>query len=240
MNPTSRVKTLKIDGKDVGARSGFTVLEAARENGIEIPGLCHLDGLGDVGACRLCLVEVKGSPKLAPACVTTVKEGMEVFTRSERIDKYRRMILEFFFTERNHVCAVCVANGRCELQAYAQSLGMTHVRLPYLYPRHEVDASHERFALDHNRCILCTRCVRVCDEIEGAHTKDVMGRGTGSRIIHDLNQPWGDAETCTACGKCVQVCPTGALTEKGKPPSERSRRRDRLPYLRDERKGAPR
>ena len=98
-------------------------------------------------------------------------------------------------------------------------------------PNASVDASHERFVVDHNRCILCTRCVRVCDEIEGAHTWDVMGRGTNSRVITDLNQPWGTSDTCTSCGKCVQVCPTGALFEKGKSVAEMAKRREFLPYL---------
>ena len=108
---------------------------------------------------------------------------------------------------------------------------MTHVRYPYLFPEVAVDASHDRFILDHNRCILCTRCVRVCDEIEGAHTWDVMGRGTHSRVITDMNQPWGDSETCTSCGKCVQACPTGALSGKGKAVAEMEKRRDFLPFL---------
>jgi bidirectional [NiFe] hydrogenase diaphorase subunit len=108
---------------------------------------------------------------------------------------------------------------------------MTHVHFPYQYPRLPVDASHERFLVDHNRCILCTRCVRVCDEIEGAHTWDVTARGTDCRVITDLNQPWGQSESCTGCGKCVQVCPTGALSEKGKSVAEMSKRRQFLPYL---------
>jgi bidirectional [NiFe] hydrogenase diaphorase subunit len=156
---------------------------------------------------------------------------MEVYTQSERLQKYRRMVLELLFSERNHICSVCVVNGHCELQSMAQILGMTHVSVPYRFPRLPADASHERFVVDHNRCILCTRCVRVCDEIEGAHTWDVMGRGIDSRVITDLNQPWGESETCTSCGKCVNVCPTGALFEKGKPVYERLKKRQFLPYL---------
>ena len=133
------VKTLKIDGKDVSARADETILEIARENNIFIPTLCHIEGLSGVGACRLCLVEVVGSNKLMSACVTRVEEGMEVYTDSERLQKYRRMILEMLFVEGNHVCAVCVANGHCELQwlpppdeeieespATALALGMGH------------------------------------------------------------------------------------------------------------------
>lgn len=223
--------TFKIDGKDVSAVAGQTILEVARENGIAIPTLCYLQGLTPVGACRMCLVEVKGIPKLLPACVTKVAEGMEVTTNSPRLQEYRRTIVELLFAERNHVCAVCVSNNHCELQDLARRVGMLHVRVPYRYPRLGVDASHPRFAVDHNRCVLCGRCVRVCDEIEGAHTWDFMGRGIECRVITDMNQPWGSSETCTSCGKCVHVCPTGTLTEKGRAAAEMRKRTQFLPYL---------
>ena len=226
-----QIKTLQIDGQDVGAREDQTILEVAQENGIYIPTLCHVDGLTEVGACRVCLVEIKGSPKLLPACVTKVQEGMEVAVNSERLTNYRRVIVEMLFSERNHICSVCVTNGHCELQTLAQKLGISHITVPYRHPRLTVDASHQRYMLDHNRCILCTRCVRVCDEIEGAHTWDLDGRGVSSRVITDLKRPWGESETCTACGKCVHVCPTGALFEKGKSVAEMSKRRQFLPYL---------
>mgnify|MGYP000141501140 CR=1 FL=1 len=231
MSASVRVVTLKIDDRDCGANEDQTILEVARENGIQIPTLCALDGLSGVGACRLCLVEVKGTPKLLPACVTRVQEGMEVFTTSDRLVKYRRMILELLFAERNHICAVCVSNGACDLQSLAQRHGMTHIHQRYRNPKLAVDNSHQLFRLDHNRCVLCTRCVRVCDEIEGAHTWDVMGRGIDALIIADMNTPWGDSETCTRCGKCVHVCPTGALSEKGTAVAEMKKSRSFLPYL---------
>ena len=227
----SEVRTLVIDGKDVAATEDQSVLSAARESGVIIPTLCHLEGLSDVGACRLCLVEVEGSSKLLPACTTKVEEGMKVTTSSERLAAYRRTIIELFFLERNHVCAVCVANNHCELQEKARELQVTHFELPPLHPEVAVDASHERFVLDQNRCILCTRCVRVCDEIEGAHTWDIRGRGANARLVSDLGTPWGSSTTCTSCGKCVQVCPTGALFEKGRSVSEAKARRPYLPYL---------
>jgi bidirectional [NiFe] hydrogenase diaphorase subunit len=231
MNRGGSIKTLKIDGRDVSARQEETILDVARQNNIFIPRLCELKGLSTVGACRLCLVEIKGSNRLLPSCVTRVEEGMEVTTNSDRLRAYRKSILELLFTERNHICSVCVSNGHCELQALAQQLEITHVHFPYRYPVVNVDASHERFIVDHNRCILCTRCVRVCDEVEGAHTWDVMGRGINALVITDLNQPWGTSETCTSCGKCVHVCPTGALSEKGRSVAEMLKRRQFLPYL---------
>jgi len=231
MNPAPAVKTLIIDGKDVSARADQFILDAARENAISIPTLCHLDGLSEAGACRLCLVELKGSPRLYPACVTLVEEGMEVTTQSPRLEKYRRMVLELLFAERNHVCSICVSNNMCELQDMAKQLGVTHVRFPYRYPRLPVDTSHERFTMDHNRCILCTRCVRVCTEIEGAHTWGVFGRGVDAHLITDLDIPWGTSDTCTSCGKCVQVCPTGALFEKSKVGMQSHKDPDFLNYL---------
>jgi bidirectional [NiFe] hydrogenase diaphorase subunit len=176
-------------------------------------------------------VEVTGISKLLPACTTKVGEGMDIKTDSERLRKYRRMTLELLFAERNHVCAVCVANGHCELQTLAYSQGMDHVRYDYRFPKWNVDATHRLFGMDHNRCILCTRCVRVCWHIEGAGTKNVAGRGARANIISDLNQPWGDSETCTSCGKCVQACPTGALFHKGSTVSEMERDRTKLEFI---------
>ncbi len=233
----SRIITFKIDGQDIGAREDETILELARQNGIAIPTLCYLEGVSAYGGCRLCMVEIKGSSRLFPACMTYPDEGMEVTTNSERLQAYRKQTIELLFSERNHVCAVCVSNGNCELQDKAYQLGMTRVSVPYINPSLPVDASHPYFGLDHNRCILCTRCVRVCDEVEGAHTWDVMGRGADARIVADLNQPWGDAQSCTSCGKCVQVCPTGALFEKGTSVAEMRKKHEFLPYLRLMREG---
>jgi bidirectional [NiFe] hydrogenase diaphorase subunit len=216
--------TIRIDGELAPTLEGKTILEAARDMGRRIPGLCHMKGLRDVGACRLCVVDLNGSGRLVPACTTPVQEGMTVVTNSPKLAQYRRMIVELLLSERNHICAVCVSNGNCELQSLAASLGVTNVRFKYRFPRLPVDLSQDRFVLDHNRCILCSRCVRVCAEVEGAHVWDVMGRGIHSRVIAEMERPWGEASTCTTCGKCVQACPTGAMAEKGRAVEEMVKR----------------
>jgi bidirectional [NiFe] hydrogenase diaphorase subunit len=225
------VKTLQIDDKMVTGLAGESIFSVAWDQGIHIPRLCHVGGLSDVGACRLCMVEVEGQKKLQAACLTPVQEVMVVRTTTDRIKAHRKLIVELLMAERNHVCAVCVANGACELQELAASLGIDHVRFRYRFPTLSVDTSHERFGIDHNRCVLCTRCVRVCDEVEGAHTWDVFGRGVRSLIISDLGEPWGASNTCTSCGKCVQVCPTGALFDKGKTVAEMRKDRGFLKYI---------
>ena len=224
--------TLTVDGVLMTAKQGETLLDVFREHGVDVPTLCEFEGLSCVGACRLCLAEVKGRPKLAAACVTTAEEGMDVSTQTERLERYRTLTLELLLAERNHVCSVCVMNGHCELQALAAQGGIDHVELEYMQPRGlAVDVSHPRFGIDHNRCVLCTRCVRVCDEIEGAHAWDVGGRGGASRIVQDLAVPWGQSVTCTSCGKCVQACPTGALFEKGATVAEMVKQKEQLRFL---------
>jgi bidirectional [NiFe] hydrogenase diaphorase subunit len=178
-------------------------------------------------------VEVAGVGRLLPACTTPVQDGMAVTTQSEKLRRYRKIALELLFAERNHVCAVCVSNGHCELQGLAQRLGVTNVRYPYTYPKLPVDMTNPRYTLDQNRCILCTRCVRVCAEVEGAHVWEISGRGVGSRMVCELNRNWGESKYCTSCGKCVQSCPTGALAEKGFAVEEMVKRTEPISRLSD-------
>ena len=210
-----RTVKLKIDGKDVIAQEGKTILEAAKENGIVIPTLCNLEGLSSYGGCRLCLVEVKGSPKLFPACATLVSYGMEVTTNSDKLKEYRKMAVQLLLSERTHICSVCVANGSCELQDLATSLGVDHVVFEREWTSHDIDATHNFLVIDRNRCILCTRCIRVCDEIEGVHTLDLKMRGKDSQVIIDLDDLWSNSHSCTSCRKCANVCPVGAIYIEG-------------------------
>ncbi len=191
------IVTLTVNDKLVSAPANTTLLDTIKEQGIDVPTLCHLKGLSERGGCRLCVVEMVGSPRLFASCVTPVAEGMVVRTDSERLLKYRQMMVELLLAERNHVCAVCVQNGHCELQTLAAKLGVTSVRYDYISPDLPMDASHERYVMDHNRCVLCGRCNRVCDEVEGAHTLDMCRRGIQSRVIAGMNQPWGTSRSCT-------------------------------------------
>lgn len=217
--------TLTIDGRRVEAGEGQTILQVAKAAGIRIPTLCYLEGLSSPGMCRLCLVEIRSQRgRLAPACVTPAEEGMEVVTDSEALRGLRRLTLELLFAERNHICAFCVQNGHCELQDLACELGMEYVRVPYRFPGLPLDATHARYIVDHNRCVLCGRCVRACSEVEGAYTWGFSGRGISMIVEPDLGGPWQASPTCTECGKCVQACPVGAIAERGVATAEQEKR----------------
>ena len=203
---------LKINGKDVVAQSDQTVLEAATAADIDIPVLCYHPSLSTWGACRMCLVEIKGMRGLHSSCTTPVAEGMEIETESKAAVDVRKFVLELLFSERNHYCMFCQMSGNCELQDAAYRYGLDHFTYPRPYEKLGVDASRKYFIMDQNRCILCLRCVRACSEIAANHTLNLRERGADSMIMADLNVPFGES-TCVECGTCLQVCPTGALID---------------------------
>lgn len=204
---------LNIDGAPVKGKMGETILEICQTNGIYLPTLCHLEGLSSQGGCRLCLVDVEGQPRPVPACTTPATDGMKVLTKTEKLNKSRRMILELLLSERNHFCFMCEKSGDCELQSLCYEFGIDHVRFPAFFPAFILDASSEAMAIDNNRCILCGRCVRMCDEIIGNNTLGFVNRGMDT-IINEPDLLPLDESNCIQCGACIDVCPTGAIFGK--------------------------
>jgi bidirectional [NiFe] hydrogenase diaphorase subunit len=221
---------LKIDDVEVTVSENTMILKAAKDNGVVIPTLCNVDGLTSYGGCRLCLIEISGSPKLFPACITPVSNGMEVTTNSYRLKEYRKMVVQMLLAERTHICSVCVANDNCELQAMANQLGVDHVMFERNWSSDEIDSTHDFLVIDRNRCILCTRCIRVCDQIEGVHTLDLKLRGKDSQVIMDLDEHWGNSCSCTSCRKCAKICPVGAIYIQGEP-IEHTKKKDIAEFI---------
>jgi formate dehydrogenase major subunit len=205
---------ITIDGKQIEVKEGTTVLNAARQAGVEIPTLCDHPELTPYGGCRLCLVEVEGARTLQPSCTMPVSNNMVVKTDTEKIREARKFVLTMIFSERNHFCPYCqVSGGDCELQNSAYAEGMTHWPIQPNWKPYPVDASHPFIVLEHNRCILCRRCVRACGELVGNFTLGFEERGADSALVADLGLPLGES-SCVGCGTCVQVCPTGALIDR--------------------------
>lgn len=206
--------TVTIDNQKIEVPEGTTVLNAARKGGIQIPTLCDHPHLTPYGGCRLCMVDIEGFRTLQSACTIPVANNMVVHTSTEAVKTARKFVLTLIFSERNHFCPYCqVSGGDCELQNAAYGEGMTHWPLQPNWQPYPVDASHPYFILEHNRCILCRRCIRACSELVGANTLGVEERGAKTFVIADLNVPLGQS-SCVSCGMCIQVCPTGALIDR--------------------------
>lgn len=205
---------ITINGKSIQAPEGYTVLKAATENGIHIPTLCDHPELTPYGGCRLCLVEVDGFRTPQPSCTLPISNNMVIRTDTPALHDSRKFVLGLIFSERNHFCPYCQeSGGDCELQNAAYDESMTHWPLQPGWKSYPVDASHPYIILEHNRCILCRRCVRACGELVGNFTLGVEERGANSMLVADLGTPLGDS-SCISCGTCVQVCPTGALIDR--------------------------
>jgi len=204
---------ITINGQQITAQAGQTILQAARAAGIDIPVLCEHPALATWGACRVCLVEIKYQRALQPACTFPISDGLEIWTESERVVKARKFVLELLFSERNHFCMYCQMSGDCELQDLAYRYEMDHWTFNRSYEPMGLDATRKYFIMEPNRCILCRRCVRACADIAANHTLGLKERGANSMIIADHDVPFGES-SCVECGTCLQVCPTGALMDR--------------------------
>jgi formate dehydrogenase major subunit len=204
---------ITINGTVYEAEQGQTILDVARANGINIPTLCHLAGLTPVGACRVCLVEVEKSPNLTAACTSPVMEGMKIQTHSERVLDARRFIVELLISCHPLDCMTCEKTGDCALQNLAYELGVTGSRMEGGRHNYPVDLSNPFIVRDYNKCILCQRCVRVCDEIQGIAAIANTNRGFDTKIATAFDGALQDSN-CVFCGQCLQVCPVGALVPK--------------------------
>jgi formate dehydrogenase major subunit len=215
--PQSDVKvTVFIDGMPVTVPEGTSVMRAAAMVGATIPKLCATDSLNAFGSCRLCLVEIEGRPGTPASCTTPCQEGMSVHTQTPRLDKLRKGVMELYISDHPLDCLTCPANGDCELQDMAGAVGLRDVRYGMAGENHlhkGKDESNPYFTFDASKCIVCSRCVRACSEVQGTFALTIAGRGFGSEVSPSEQQPFLESE-CVSCGACVQACPTATLQEK--------------------------
>ncbi|WP_374088653.1 formate dehydrogenase subunit alpha [Methylomicrobium lacus] len=213
---SEQLVNLEIDGFQVTAPAGTSVLRAAASIGIDIPKLCATDSLEPFGSCRLCVVEIKGARGMPASCTTPVGEGMVVTTQNKKLADVRRGVMELYISDHPLDCLTCAANGDCELQDMAGAVGLREVRYNPLGENHlgaVKDQSNPYFTFDPSKCIVCSRCVRACEETQGTFALTIDGRGFDSKISPSQNQAFMDSE-CVSCGACVQACPTATLIEK--------------------------
>ncbi len=203
--------TFTIDGQEVHTSKGKTILEAAQESGVYIPRLCHREGLEPYGACRVCTVLVNGRPE--SACTQPAATGIAVESDCEKVQSWRRDIIEMLFVEGNHICPSCEKSGDCELQGLGYKFGIAAPRYPYLWPQREVDASHADVLIDHNRCILCARCVRTSKDIDGKQVFGFVGRGPARKLVANPGAKLVDTDL-DVTDQAVDACPVGAILRK--------------------------
>lgn len=207
-----KLVNIKINGQAVSVPQGTTILDAARSAGIRIPTLCYLRDINAIGACRVCVVEVKGARSLVAACVYPVSEGMEVITNSKRVLDARKTTVELLLSDHDKKCTSCVRSGNCELQTLANELGCEDGKYKGAENSYEVDVTPS-IIRDNNKCILCKRCVAACKEYQSVSVIGANARGFATRIDCAFEMPLA-ASSCVNCGQCVNVCPTGALRER--------------------------
>lgn len=203
---------LTIDDMKVDFKPGETILETARRHGIHIPTLCHIKGLEATGACRVCVVEVKGARNLVASCAAPVAGGMEIKTRSPRVLKARKVYIELLLSSGHHYCATCEASGDCRLQDLAYEYQVESVRFPETPTRYPVE-ENDLILRDFSKCVMCGRCVQACNEIQVNQAISFGYRGVDSKIVTVGDFPYSNSD-CVFCGECVQVCPVGALIAK--------------------------
>jgi formate dehydrogenase major subunit len=207
---------VEIDGHPVNVPEGTSVMRAAALAGIDVPKLCATDSLEPFGSCRLCLVEIDGAKGAPASCTTPCAPGMKVTTTSPKLDKLRRGVMELYISDHPLDCLTCPANGDCELQDMAGVVGLRDVRYGYAGDNHldaPTDSSNPYFDFDASKCIVCSRCVRACSEVQGTIAQTISGRGFESKVSSGAGVSFMDSE-CVSCGACVQACPTSTLQEK--------------------------
>lgn len=207
---------IEIDGLPATVKADTSILRAARESGVDIPKLCSTDNLEPFGSCRLCLVEIEGRKGYPASCTTRVEDGMKIRTQTSALSKLRRNVMELYISDHPLDCLTCSANGDCELQDMAGAVGLRDVRYGFDGENHldaPVDTSNPYFQFDASKCIVCSRCVRACDEVQGTFALTIQGRGFNSKVSAGIDEGFFDSE-CVSCGACVQACPTATLMEK--------------------------
>lgn len=204
---------LVIDGKEISVKEGTTILQAALQNGIDIPTLCFLKEINEVGDCRMCIVEVEGRKGFATSCIQKVEEGMKINTHSPAVIEARKIVLDLILSNHNRDCLTCSRNGNCELQRLAEKFNIQGIEFEGETTTHEIDDKSPSIVRDFNKCILCRRCVATCKNIQGIGAIDCINRGFESCISTTYDHSLNDVD-CTLCGQCIEACPTGALKEK--------------------------